>query len=132
LVTSFWMMTCQSWALAQGFSESPGSLNGVFFGTGIFSLFIIATALFGLALDRLSPWGFVLIMAASLVWMLLIEPILKIRTGTPFGVLEWIADAVTGGVLLTPVIVHQVRRRLSNTSLHGSTESRASASSSAP
>ena len=94
-------------------AESGGKLDGIYYGAGIFSLFIIVVSLFGLAFNLLSPSVFLLIMATSLIWVLLIEPISKIQSGTPLGLGEWIADAVIGLIIMVPLVIHGVRNRLS-------------------
>ena len=108
VISSIWMLSSHADALGQTFTKSIFGVDGVFFGTGLFSLFIIASALIGLSLDRLSPSSFVFIMIVSLVWMLVIEPILKIQSDTPYNVLEWIADALIGALLLSPVLIHKM------------------------
>ena len=109
-----WMLVADTDAFGEFLSESPHGIRGIFVGTGLFSFFIIASFLAGLAVNRVSPSAFLLLMLLNFAWMLLIEPSLKVYAGIRYRPHEWFADACIGLVLTMPIIVHKMRRKMSN------------------
>ena len=95
---------------------------------------VIAGPLLTIILDRDLSW--VIIPGTFSIWALaLVFGILSRQTDVGKRAAKWSAHAIVIG--LTTLLFMEVRRRIderknANTSLHGSTESRTSASSSAP
>jgi len=100
-----------SWKLAEALPAPKTPIGAVFIGTGMATLFIIGVGYSLLAVRRASIPTVAFVVWVSVLWMLVLEPAIKLHAGLPYQIREWSAEAFVSLVIASPLLLNYLRTR---------------------